>query len=76
MVFTRVRALQANSEVPEAVKKAAQTAAYGASVNFFVFDPALENLKASANRKTLQSNKKATRAFKDQVRAARKELKA
>ena len=74
MVFTRVKDLRKNTELPAAVKKATEDVISGASVAFYVFDPALENLKAKANRKVL-ANKKATKTFKNTVREARKELK-
>ena len=47
----------------------------GAWVTFVVFDPAMSKIIAEAGRKELQSDKKATAAFKKEVQEAKKELK-
>jgi hypothetical protein len=47
----------------------------GAWVTFVVFDPAMSKIIAEAGRKELQSDKKATAAFKKEVQDAKKELK-
>ena len=75
MVFTRVKALPNNSKLSKEVKKATKGTPDGASVSFFIFDPAMKSLKAKASRDILESDKKAIREFKNTVREARKELK-
>lgn len=47
----------------------------GASVTFVVFDPAMSKIIAEAGRDELQSDKKATAAFKKEVQEAKKALK-
>jgi hypothetical protein len=47
----------------------------GASVTFVVFNPDMSEILAEASRKELQSDKKATSAFKKEVQAAKKTLK-
>ena len=46
----------------------------GASVSYFVFNPTTLELVAKGNRSTLQSDKKAIRAFKNTVRKAKMAL--
>ena len=47
----------------------------GAAVTFVVFNPDMSTIIAEASRKELQSDKKATAAFKKEVQAAKKALK-
>lgn len=47
----------------------------GASVTFVVFNPDMTQILAEASRKELQSDKKATAAFKKQVQEAKRALK-
>ena len=47
----------------------------GAAVTFVVFNPDMSTIVAEASRKELQSDKKATAAFKKEVQAAKKALK-
>lgn len=47
----------------------------GAAVTFVVFDPAMSKIIAEAGRSELQSDKKATAAFKKEVQEAKKALK-
>jgi hypothetical protein len=47
----------------------------GAAVTFVVFNPDMTSIVAEASRKELQSDKKATAAFKKEVQAAKKALK-
>jgi len=47
----------------------------GAAVTFVVFNPDMTTILAEASRKELQSDRKATSAFKKEVQAAKKALK-
>ncbi len=47
----------------------------GAAVTFVVFDPEMSRIVAEAGRRELQSDRKATAAFKKQVQQAKRELK-
>ncbi len=74
MVFTRADDVRKNAELPPAVSAETKDAASGASVTFYVFDPGLKKLIAEAGRKELEDDKDATKEFKKEVDAARKEL--
>ena len=74
LVFARVPDVQAGKGLPESVTKETSDAMDGAWVTFYVFDPALESLVAESSRKELESDKSATKAFKDKVDEARKAL--
>ena len=75
--FLFCRAKQVTSgktQLPETIASQLTNISYGASVQFFVFDPFEYKLIARASRTELQDDKKATRAFKDTVREAKKAL--
>lgn len=74
LVFARVPEVQAGKGLPETVTKETSDAIDGAWVTFYVFDAALETLVAESSRKALESDKAATKAFKDKVDEARKSL--
>lgn len=75
LLFTRVSAVGAKKTgLPKAILSQLGSLAGGASVYFFVFNPNDLKLVAKGSRKELQSNKKTIKAFKDKVRAAKKEL--
>ena len=76
MVFARVADVRSNDKLPKTVTNETRDAPGGASVTFYVFDSKLEKLQAEANRGVLESDKKATKAFKAKVKAARKALKS
>lgn len=64
------------TDFPEALKaRVKQQFTRGAAVTFVVFDPEMTKIIAEAGRKELQSDKKATAAFKKTVQEAKKEYK-
>ncbi len=76
LVFTRVADLRKDAAtLPAKLQEAAQGAADGAAVYFYVFDPPLETLVAKAGRDELESNQDAIRAFNRAVSAGRKAAK-
>ena len=75
MVFMRTAQARAGEGIPDNVHEKVKNSTEGAAVTFYVFDPELEEVLATASRKELESGKKATRAFKDKVDDARKALK-
>jgi len=74
LVFARVSEVLKNDNLPDAVTAETADAISGAWVTFYVFDAGLNKLVAEAGRKELESDKSATREFKNKVDAARKEL--
>ncbi len=74
MVFARVDDVRKNTDLPATVTAETKDAVSGAWVTFYVFDSGLEKLVAEAGRKELEDDKDATKAFKKEVDAARKEL--
>lgn len=74
LVFARVPEVQPGKGLPESVTKETSDAVDGAWVTFYVFDAALETLVAESSRKELESDRSATKAFKDKVDVARKAL--
>lgn len=74
LVFARVSEVRNNKDLPAAVATETSSAVDGAWVTFYVFDPGLEKLVAKASRKELESDQKATKAFKTEVDTARKAL--
>jgi hypothetical protein len=77
-VFTRPDIIQKadQGEFSEALKtRTKQTFTSGAAVTIMVFPPEMDQIVAEGTRKELQSNKDSIRAFKDQVKEAKKALK-
>lgn len=75
LVFARVNQVRNNDDLPATVTNETRDATGGAAVTFYVFDPELKTLQAEADRGVLESDKKATKEFKNKVKAARKALK-
>jgi hypothetical protein len=75
MVFMRVPQARSGEEIPASVHEQVKNSPGGASVTFYVFDPELETLIATAGRKELEADRDATKAFKEKVDEARDELK-
>ena len=77
-VFTRPDIIQKapQGDFSEALKtRTKQMFVTGAAVTIMVFPPEMDRIIAEGTRKELQSNKDTIRAFKDQVKEAKKELK-
>jgi hypothetical protein len=77
-VFARAETIrQADSSTfPAALKdRISRGFTTGAAVTFVVFNPDMTTIIAEATRKELQSDKKATAAFKKEVQEAKKALK-
>lgn len=75
MVFMRVPQARSGEKIPASVHEQVKNSPGGASVTFYVFDPDLEKLIATAGRSELEANRDATKAFKEKVDTARDELK-
>lgn len=74
LVFARVDDVRSNAKLPAVVSAETKDATGGAYVTFYVFDAGLEKFVAEAGRKELEDDRDATKAFKKEVDAARKEL--
>jgi hypothetical protein len=77
-VFARAETIgevDTSSFTPAVQARIKQRFTTGAAVTFVVFNPDMTTLVAEAGRKELQSDKKATAAFKDKVQEAKKALK-
>ena len=75
LVFMRAKQAHSGEGLPESAKAAVKGSPDGAWVCFYVFDADLNKLIAKADRKGLESDEKATKAFKKEVKDARKEAK-
>jgi len=77
MVFTRVSDLRAQREtLPPALKDASASAADGAAVAFYVFDPDLKELVTTTDRAKIQADPKSLKEVKKAVHDAQKKLSA
>ena len=75
LLFSRVEKVRApENGLPAEITKNLGQLTYGFSVQFVVIDPTDLSIVATASRKELQDDRKATKAFKDTVREARKAL--
>lgn len=77
-VFARAETIgkaDASGFSPALQSRVKQNFTTGAAVTFVVFDPEMSKVIAEAGRKELQSDKKATAAFKKEVQEAKKALK-
>ncbi len=77
IVFTRVANLRAQREsLPPALKTASATAADGAAVAFYVFDPEMNTLVTTTDRQRIQADPKSLKETKKIVNEAQKKLAA
>ncbi len=77
MVFTRVANLRTQREsLPPALKAASATAADGAAVAFYVFDPEIKTLVTTTDRQRIQADPKSLKETKKIVNEAQKKFAA